>query len=55
MNRIRCPGCDKELKNLNYGKSSISEFWCDKCKLEITIDDHNYEYEVNERSEDERL
>ena len=35
IKKLRCPKCGKELINLSVEEES--NFWCDECKLDITL------------------
>lgn len=45
MKKINCPICWKELVNLNITSEKISEFWCDDCNIDITVEENGKEEE----------
>lgn len=41
MKKINCPKCGKELIRLEpYEYVDVSEFWCDDCNIDITIEEN---------------
>lgn len=51
FNKLYCPNCNKSLIRLEPFEDGISEFWCDKCNIDIRIEDNN-EIENTEKEND---
>ena len=43
INKINCPKCGKELIRLEPFEEGVYEFWCDECKIDITIEENEEE------------